>query len=405
VTEPAVDWRSERPRIVGALARRFGDLALAEDAIQEAFAAAADAWPRDGMPDRPAAWITTTAYRKAIGLLRRQHPVEALDDDRPDLTPVIDAPAVSDDDLFCLLLTCCHPALAPDARIALTLRHVCGLEVDQIAAAFLVSEAAMAKRLVRARSKIRTAGISFDRPDHDALDSRIDEVRAIIYLVFNEGYLGSTAAATAVDVDLCGEAVWLARDLCALRGDDESLGLLALCLIQHARRAARTDDAGALVVFADQDPVRWDAAAIEEARQVLATLSGRDVGRYQLEAAIALLHVTSGGPRWDRIADLYAVLARRFPSPVVTVNQAHAVWRADGAPAGLAVLAPLLESRTIDDYGPLHAVHAALLQAAGRHDEARLAWQRAAEHTAQPETRDALLVRTPPTTRRRDGST
>lgn len=397
MTVGLVDWRSERPRIVGALARRFGDLDLAEDAVQEAFAAAARTWPTDGTPDRPAAWITTTAYRKAIGMLRRRRPTEDLDPDLPDEVDAPDIPStVSDDDLFSLLLTCCHPALTSEARISLTLRHVCGLEVDQIASAFLVSEAAMSKRLVRARAKIRLAGISFDPPDHDALDARIDEVRTIIYLVFNEGYLGSTASAASVDVDLCAEAVWLARHLHALRPDDESAGLLSLCLTQHARRGTRTDNAGELVALADQDSSRWDAAALEDARQIMGGTSGTDVGRYQLEATIALLHVTPDGPRWDRIADLYAVLARRFPSPVVTVNRAHAVWRADGAPAGLALLTPLLESGEIDDYAPLHAVHAALLDAAGEPDAAHLAWQRAAARTTHPPTQQALLTRISP---------
>lgn len=388
--------RSERARIVGSLARRFGDLELAEDAVQEAFAAASIRWPIDGAPDRPGAWLTTTAHRKAIGLLRRRRPtvdLEAVEStaagrdaiDRVDpsaadpSTAEADggAPRVSDDDLFTLILTCCHPALSAEARVALTLRHVCGLDVGRIAAAFLTGEAAMAKRLVRSRRKIRDAGIPFARPDGAALEERVHEVRTVIYLVFTEGHL-ATGADAAIRADLCDEAVWLNRHLAALRPDDETAGLLALLLVQNARRPARERGDGRLVPFAEQSRRSWDTEAIEEARSVLSATSGRAVGRFQVEAAIALLHVADAQPDWARIADLYGVLGRLAPSPIVEVNRALAVGWADGAPAGLAVLDALGNDERLAAYPLHHAARGELLGRLGDRSGAAAAWRRAA---------------------------
>ncbi|MFN3218024.1 MAG: RNA polymerase sigma factor [Acidimicrobiales bacterium] len=397
-------WRDERARIVASLARRFADLTLAEDATQEAFAAAATAWPRTGTPDRPGAWLMTTAYRKAIGIRRKQRPTESLDEAFADVeAPTAYAgdvpgvgggnPAAIDDDLFVLMTTCCHPALHTDARIALTLRHVCGLTVAEIAAGFVVAEATMAKRLVRARRKILDAGIAFTPPSAEDLPGRVDDVRTVVYLVFTEGHL-SAGTGSAVRVDLCEEAVWLARLLHGLDpGDAESCGLLALLLIQHSRRAARFDALGRLVPLLEQQRESWDRSAIDEARGLLAGAHHGHPGPRQVEAAIALLHVAGDAPNWARIADLYGVLARLAPSPVVEVNRSLAVGRADGPQAGLAVLAPVLADPHMARYAPLFAVQADLLESSGDVAGARSAWERAAELATNPEQVSALRLR------------
>ncbi len=387
-------WRDERARLVGSLARRFGDLGLAEDAVQEAFVAAATRWPIDGEPDQPGAWLNTTAYRKAVGLARRRRPTSELDDadDPSDPVATLGDPPVTDDDLFALVLTCCHPALNAEARSALTLRHVCGLSVGQIAAAFVVPEPTMAKRLVRAREKIRRTGISFEPPDGADLDARVDDVRTVIYVVFTEGYLASDDR-PAIGGELCDEAIWLARHLRDLRPDDETTGLLTLLLTQNARRSARQDPSGRLVPLPEQDRSQWDHEAVAEARRLLGTTSGRSVGRYQVEAAIAVLHVTAGEPDWARIADLYGVLSRLSPSPIVEVNRALAVGYADGPQAGFAILDPVIATGRLDAYAPMHAVRAELLARAG-HDVAAIeSWVRGAEASDNPSQRAAMLER------------
>ncbi len=394
-------WRAERAAIVGALARRFRDLGLAEDAVQEAFAAAATRWPVDGVPNRPGAWLTTTAHRKALGMLRKRTPVPT--DSFTDV-PAVESddatsdgldPRVMDDDLFTLLLTCCHPALARESRIALTLRHVCGLSTEQIASGLLVGGDAMTKRLVRDRRKIRDAGITFESPSGVDLDERLDDVRSIIYLVFNEGYLASHDG-PAVRHELCSEAIWLARQLHRLRPDDETMGLLALMLLHDARRTTRQDGAGRLVPLLEQRRDGWDHGAIDEARSLIAGGARTELGPYQVEAAIALLHVSSDPPDWIGIADLYGVLARMTGSPVVEVNRALAVGRADGPSAGLAVLEPVLNAGELDGYAPLHAGHAELLDGAGKELAAAQAWHRAASCAANPAQRAALAERAAP---------
>lgn len=388
-------WRDARLRIVGSLARRFGDLTVAEDAVQDAFAAAAMRWPLDGEPASPEAWLYTTAYRKAVGAVRKRRPTAELNDHTALAMQAGAARSgnpVTDDDLFALVLMCCHPALAPDARIALTLRHVCGLEVAQIAAGFVVSEATMAKRLVRARRKIRATGLAFGSPEPEMLDRRVDDVRTVIYLVFTEGYLAS-GGTESIRLMLCEEAIWLAHHLVELRPDDESAGLLALLLLQHSRRAARQDVSGRLVPLDEQERSTWDHDAIDEARRLLAGTSGRHVGRYQVEAAIAALHADELPPNWPRIADLYAVLSRINPSPVVEVNRALAVGQADGPLAGLSVLAEVLATGRLNDYPSLHAVHAELLELAGRSEEARSAWALGASVSVNVQLRAALTKR------------
>jgi RNA polymerase sigma-70 factor, ECF subfamily len=397
VTAEALEraFRDERAAVVAAVARRVGDLGLAEDAAQEAFAAAAARWPVDGVPERPGAWLTTAAWRRALDVLRRDRRVAPVAE-----IPVGEAtadgppPGGVTDDVLALLLACGHPALAPEAQVALTLRHVAGLTSREIAAAFLVPEPTMAKRLVRARTKIRDAGIRFEVPAPEHLADRIAQVRTVVYLVFTEGYLAS-GEGPPVRADLCEEAVWLARQLHRLvPRDAETTALLALVLLQHARAGAR-EAGGALVPYPDQDPRLWDAAAVNEARALLATTASEPPGPYGVQAAIALLHASATAPDrvdWVRVARLYGVLARLDPSPVVAVNRAVAVGRADGAGAGLALLAPLLADGRLAGYVPLLAAHADLLTAAGD-PAAADAWQRAAAAAPPGPQRDNLLGR------------
>ncbi|MCV2491619.1 RNA polymerase sigma factor [Geodermatophilus sp. YIM 151500] len=383
-------FREERAQVVATLARRLGDLQLAEDAVSEAFAAAAGTWPSAGVPDRPGAWLTTTAWRKALDALRRDRSAPGAPADGA-VPPAPEPGLHGEDDVLQLLLTCCHPALAVEARVALTLRHVAGLTVPEIAAGFLVPEEAMAKRLVRARTKIRRSGISFELPGPDGLGERLASVQAVLYLVFTEGHLAS-GDGPAVRAELCDEAIWLARQVHRLVPDDaETAGLLALMLLQHSRTRARSDDVGRLVPFDEQDRSRWDGRAVREARALLATTGTAPPGPYQVQAAIAALHaLPDGDVPWARIADLYGLLERMTPSPVVTVNRAVAVGRADGARAALALLAPVLAEGRLDGYAPLHAAHADLLDRAGDATAAATAWRRAAACSRNPAERAAL---------------
>ncbi|MGZ4644391.1 MAG: RNA polymerase sigma factor [Blastococcus sp.] len=385
-------FREERAQVVATLARRLGDLQLAEDAVSEAFAAAAVTWPSAGVPDRPGAWLTTTAWRKALDVVRRDRSAPGDPADRA-VPPAPEPGLHGEDDLLQLVLTCCHPALAIEARVALTLRHVAGLAVPEIAAGFLVPEETMAKRLVRARTKIRQSGISFELPGPESLPERLSSVQAVLYLVFTEGHLAS-GSGPAVRAELCEEAIWLTRQVHRLLpGDGETTGLLALMLFQHSRVGARHDDAGRLVPFAEQDRSRWDDRAIAEARALLSTTGRGPVGSYQLQAAIAALHAAATSAddvNWSRIADLYGLLDRIAPSPVVTVNRAVAVGRADGPRAALALLAPVLADGRLDGYAPLHAAHADLLERAGATDAAVAAWRRAAGLSRNAEEQAAL---------------
>jgi RNA polymerase sigma-70 factor, ECF subfamily len=382
--------RDERARIVGWLARRFGDLTLAEDATQEAFIAAASHWPVDGTPDRPAAWLSTTAYRKAIAILRKQR-IDSISLDDSELAAE-DVKSTTIDDLFLLILTCCHPALAPEQQVALTLRHVCGLTVPQIAASFVTPEETMAKRLVRARGKVRDAGISFRTPEADQFDDRIDQVRSVIYLTFTEGYL-STGNDNPIDVDLCDEAIWLASHLCSIKEGDENTGLYALLLIQNARRNARVATTGELVLFSDQHRTRWDLGAIAKAKQLIAQCTTTTLGRYRVEAAIALLHVSGEQPDWPRIADLYGILSRLEQSDIIEMNRAIAVGHADGAPAGLSVLDSVLSNGRLNNYAKVHIAHAELLEQSGNLRGASQAWTKAIALTTNPKRRQLIQQR------------
>jgi RNA polymerase sigma-70 factor (ECF subfamily) len=383
-------FREQRAVVVATLARRLGDLSLAEDCVQEAFASAAVAWAASGVPDRPGAWLTTTAWRKALDVLRRERASPGPTGDGPTGPP--DEPGLESEDVVLqLLLTCCHPALSMEARVALTLRHVAGLTAREIAGAFLLPEETMAKRLVRARAKVRDSGISFELPEPAALPERMSSARAVVYLVFTEGHL-SAGDGPAVRAELCDEAVWLARQLHRLAPDDpETTGLLALLLFQNARAGARVDAGGRLVPFDEQDKDRWDPAAVAEARALLGRTGRGPVGPYQVQAAIAALHAaapSAGEIAWGRIAELYGLLGRLAPSPVVTVNEAVAVGRARGPEAALVVLAPALADERLARYAPLHAAHADLLERAGRRADAAGAWRHAAALAPNAAQRD-----------------
>ena len=396
-------YRDEWTAIVATLARRLGDLQAAEDAVSEAFTAAARTWPRHGVPPKPGAWLTVTAWRKAVDQLRAQQHVSkaglspqagAAADEHDRADPEV---VTMEDDRLGLIFACCHPALASEVRVALTLRYVAGLTTREIAAAFLTPEPTLAQRLARAKRKIRGTGIRFEVPPAGALAARLSGVRAVIYLVFNEGYAASSGA-ELVRVDLCAEAIWLGRVLHRLLPDDtESAGLLALMLLTHAHAAARVDAAGRPVLLADQDRALWSRELIVEGTAVLdAAVARRSPGPYQLQAAIAAVHAQAPSfdqTDWPQIAALYGELARRSPSPVIEVNRAVAVGLADGPMAGLAVLAPVLASGELDSYAPLHTAHADLLDRAGRADEATAAWARAIETTGNSALREALQRR------------
>jgi len=361
--------RRDRGRLLATLIRTLGDFDLAEDALQEAFAAAVAQWPAEGPPRNPSAWLLSTARHKAIDQVRRRALLERKAGE-------IAAGAAPDDEMdepldpLRLIFTCCHPALAPDARVALTLRTVCGLTTEEIARAFLVSAPTLAQRLVRAKAKIRDARIPYTVPQPADLPARLEAVLEVVYLVFNEGYSASFGAAV-VRSELCGEAIWLGRALLELLpGEGEPRGLLALMLFHDARRATRTSEDGELVLLEDQDRSRWDRARIAEAAQLVEqALRARPPGRYAIQAAIAGLHAqaaSAAATDWAQIAALYGILATVDPSPVVELNRAVAVAMADGLERGLA----LLETIQLPGYHLLPAARADLLRRLGRRAEA-----------------------------------
>lgn len=364
-------FRSEWGAVVATLARRLGDLQAAEDAAADAFATAAVRWPVDGVPPNPGGWLTTTAWRRALDQIRRDRPLsryEAEFDDLP--SPALTSEGtLMPDDRLALMFACCHPALAPEVRVALTLRFVAGLTTAEIASAFLAPEPTIAQRLVRAKRKIKTGGIRFDVPPPAAMPERLEGVQQVVYLVFNEGYAAS-AGDELLRGDLCDEAIWLGRLLHRmLPADAETAGLLALMLLHHSRVAARTAPDGRPIPLGEQNRGRWDPAMIADGIAILdQAIERRTPGPFQVQAAIAALHAQAPSLQqtdWPQIAALYGELARQAPSPVVEINRAVAVGEADGPLAGLAVLAPVLANRDLANYAPMHAAHAELLERAG----------------------------------------
>jgi len=381
------------------LIRAVGSFDLAEDAVQDAFTVALERWPRDGFPDNPGAWIVTTARNRAIDHIRRDE-VGRTKAETAERVRALDA--IGDDEMheipderLRLIFTCCHPSLALESRVALTLRTVGGLSTKEIARAFLSPESTVAQRLVRAKKKIRGAGIPYRVPPRELLQERLGGVLAVLYLVFNEGY-SATSGSDLVRVDLCDEAIWLTRVVDRLLPDEaEVRGLLALMLLQHSRRGTRTDTAGGLVLLEDQDRARWDHEMIDEGVVVLdEAIALRSPGPYQLQAAIAALHAQAPRPEhtdWPQIANLYTALANAAPSPVIELNRAVAVAMSDGPAAGLALVDRL--AGDLETYHLFHAARADLLARLERRDEAAASYRRALELVTNPAERGFLLRR------------
>jgi RNA polymerase sigma-70 factor (ECF subfamily) len=387
-------FREEYGRVLAGLVRALGDFDRAEDALQEAFATALDRWPKDGLPPKPGAWLATTARNRAIDTLRREKVYRAKLEGlaREDASRSSSEPL--DDDLLTLIFTCCHPALATDAQIALTLRSVAGLTTAQIASALLVPEATMAQRLVRVKRKIRDAGIAFRTPPPERWGERLEAVLLVIYLVFNEGYSAS-GGETLTSTDLSSEAIYLGRTLAKLLPEEpEVLGLLSLMLLQDSRRAARTDAAGDLVLLEDQDRSLWDRAAIDEGFRALErALSLRRVGIYQLQAMIAAQHAraaTAAETDWRTVAAAYGALFQLHPTPVVALNRAVAVAMATTPERGLKMIDELEISDELRRYHFLAAARADLLRRAGRFPEAANAYRAALRVCRNPVERRFL---------------
>jgi RNA polymerase sigma-70 factor (ECF subfamily) len=386
-------YRAESRRVLATLIRLLGDFDLAEEALHDAFRAALEQWPTAGVPANPRAWLVSAGRFKAIDKLRRDARLDPLDDDAAENIAAPDKPVAGDieDDRLRLIFTCCHPALQPDAQVALTLREVCGLTTEEIAHAFLTPAPTLAQRIVRAKTKIRDAKIPYETPSPEDLPERLDSVLRVIYLVFNEGYAASSGAELTRH-DLSGEAIRLTRLLVELLPEPEAIGLLALMLLHESRRAARTSPSGDLIVLEEQDRSLWDRELIAEGAMLTErALSSRRIGPYAIQAAISATHAQApeaAATDWHEIVGLYDVLARAEPSPIVALNRAVAVAMRDGPQAGLSLIDDILARGELADYRLAHAARADLCRRLGRNKEARAAYERALQLTQQePEKR------------------
>ena len=378
-------YRSESRRVFATLVRLLGDFDVAEEALHDAFRAALEQWPRDGVPANPRAWLVSAGRFKAIDGIRRRSRFDSVED----VADVVEAIAVEtptrdsediEDDRLRLIFTCCHPALSPDAQVALTLREVCGLTTEEIAQAYLSAAPALAQRIVRAKAKIRDAHIPYQVPEPDELAERLDSVLRVIYLVFNEGYSASSGQ-SLTRVDLSGEAIRLGRLLVELQPGAEAIGLLALMLLQESRRAARSTPTGELILLDDQDRSLWNREQIREGSALVErALVSQRFGPYTIQAAIAAVHADAASPAvtdWGEIVGLYDVLLRADPSPVIELNRAVAVAMRDSPAAGLALVDAILVRGDLDDYHLAHAARADLCRRLGKTAEARTSYERA----------------------------
>ncbi len=389
-------YRAESRRVLATLIRLLGDFDLAEEALHDAFRAALEQWPRDGVPDNPRAWLVSAGRFKAIDGLRRHARFDSLDNHADQVEAIADeSPAAQDesleDDRLRLIFTCCHPALIPDAQVALTLREVCGLTTEEIAQAFLTPAPTLAQRIVRAKSKIRDARIPYQVPELSELPQRLESVLRVIYLVFNEGYSASSGEALTRH-DLSAEAIRLGRLMAQLLPEPEALGLLALMLLNESRRAARSSPSGDLILLQDQDRSHWDRQLIDEGISLVErALASRGFGPYSLQAAIAAVHAEASAADatdWAQIVGLYDLLLRMEPSPVIELNRAVALAMRDGPEAGLVLVDAILARGELEGYRLAHAAWADLCRRLGRGVEARAAYQRALQLTGSaPERR------------------
>lgn len=390
-------YRAESRRVLATLIRLLGDFDLAEEALHDAFMAAVEQWPREGVPDNPRAWLVSTGRFKAIDKLRRRARFDrSLEEIANQLDAGDDGAEEQDDedledDRLRLIFTCCHPALPPDAQIALTLREVCGLTTEEIAHAFLMSAPTLAQRIVRAKNKIREAGIPYQVPPREELPDRLDSVLRVIYLVFNEGYSASSGP-SVLRHDLSSEAIRLGRLLVEMLPEAEVQGLLALMLLTESRRAARTSEVGELILLEDQNRTLWNREQITEGiRLIERALGTRAFGPYTLQAAIAAVHAEATSvddTDWAQIAGLYDLLFQADPSPLVELNRAVAIAMCDGPQAGLVLVDAILIRGELGNYHLAHAARADLCRRLGKNEEARLSYQRALELAKQePERR------------------
>jgi RNA polymerase sigma-70 factor, ECF subfamily len=399
-------YRSESGRVLATLVRLLGDLDLAEESMHEAFAAALDTWPKTGIPDKPRPWLISTARFKAIDAIRRRARFDGVERDlvahmesrvvpaAPGGAPIEDAEI--EDDRLRLIFTCCHPALPPEGQVALTLREICGLTTEEIAKAFLVTPATLAQRIVRAKAKIRETPIPYEVPTPQELPERLDAVLQVIYLVFNEGY-SAAAGAEVTRAELTGEAIRLGRLLTELQPEPETIGLLALMLLQESRRAARTSPAGELILLEHQDRSLWHREQIAEGVALLKkALNSRRFGPYTLQAAIAAVHAeaaSTAATDWGQIVAIYDQLVRSQPSPVVHLNRAVAIAMRDGPEAGLKHIDAVLAQGELANYYLAHAARADTCRRLGRTDEARSSYEKALTLTQQEPERQFLRER------------